>query len=138
MDRRRFLQGAGGTAIVSVTGCVTLLESDDDYDIGMTASAYTPDQFTIEVGDTVVWENTSTRAHTVTAYDSLIPEDAAFFATGGFSNTQDARDAWAEDGSGGIDNSERFTHTFEVPGEFPYVCIPHEQGGMIGEILVEE
>ncbi|MGM0590770.1 MAG: plastocyanin/azurin family copper-binding protein, partial [Halobacteriota archaeon] len=25
----------------------------------------------------------------------------------------------------------------EVPGEYQYFCIPHEQGGMLGTIVVE-
>ncbi|MCL9817651.1 cupredoxin domain-containing protein [Natronocalculus amylovorans] len=137
MDRRRFLHCTGAAATLSLTGCVTLFD-DGEYDIGMTADAFTPETYTIEVGDTVTWENTSTRAHTVTAYDELIPEDAEFFATGGYENEQTAREEWADRGGGGIDNGEQFAHTFAVPGNYGYVCIPHEQGGMIGTIVVEE
>lgn len=137
MDRRRFLHCTGAAVTLSLTGCVTLFD-DGEYDIGMTADAFTPETYTIEVGDTVTWENTSTRAHTVTAYDELIPEDAEFFATGGYENEQIAREEWADGGGGGIDNGEQFSHTFAVPGNYGYVCIPHEQGGMIGTIVVED
>ena len=29
-------------------------------------------------------------------------------------------------------------HTFETPGEYEYVCEPHEAQGMVGSITVEE
>lgn len=109
----------------------------DDYDVGMTASAFRPYDITVSVGDEVVWENTSTRAHTVTAYDGGLPEGAAYFATGGYESEQAARDAW--DGrNGAITSGESYRHTFEVPGTYAYFCIPHERGGMTGSVTVEE
>lgn len=136
-DRREFLAAAGGAASVALAGCVGVL-SQDDYDVGMTADAFTPDRLVVDAGTTVVWENTSTRAHTVTAYEDLVPEDADYFATGGFDSEAAAREAWEDGGRGGIDNGEQFSHTFEIPGEYGYVCVPHEQAGMIGTIVVEE
>ncbi|WP_336022342.1 cupredoxin domain-containing protein [Halobellus salinisoli] len=138
VSRRRFLGGFGAAATTGLAGCSDSSAESDDYDIGMTASAFTPSEFTVEVGETVVWQNTSSRGHTVTAYDSGIPDDAEFFATGGYNSTEEAREAFRSEFGGSIDSGATWSHTFEVPGEYEYFCIPHEQGGMIGTIVVEE
>lgn len=36
-----------------------------------------------------------------------------------------------------VSRGETFEHTFDVAGEFVYVCIPHVTRGMIGTIRVE-
>ncbi|WP_284014210.1 cupredoxin domain-containing protein [Halobaculum litoreum] len=139
MNRRRYLAAAGSAVAASLAGCSAVLPgaAADDYDVGMTAEAFTPYEITVSVGDTVVWENTSTRAHSVTAYGEQIPADAAYFATGDYDSEAAARDAW--DGNrGAITSGERYEHTFEVPGDYTYFCIPHEQAGMVGVVRVEE
>jgi len=129
MHRRRFLGkiGLGGVAVgtpVVLSGCL-----EDDHDIAMTADGFVPDELTVSVGETVVWENTSSRRHTVTAYENAIPEAASYFASGGFADEESARDAFWSDFGGELNNGDRFSHTFEVPGRYDYVCIPHEEGG---------
>ncbi|WP_144901330.1 cupredoxin domain-containing protein [Halobellus captivus] len=139
-SRRRLLGGLAAAATTGLAGCTTSSadgDGGDDYDIGMTASAFTPTEFTISVGETVVWRNTSSRGHTVTAYDSGIPEDAEFFASGGYESTEGAREAFRSEFGGSIDSGATWSHSFEVPGEYEYFCIPHEQGGMVGTIVVE-
>jgi plastocyanin len=136
-DRRRFLAVAGTTATVGVAGCLGLFESDD-FDIGMTAAAFTPQTLSISVGTTVVWKNTSSRSHTVTAYERTLPEGAAFFATGGYESEAAAREAWESEGEGILTTNEIFEYTFEIAGDYPYVCLPHERGGMVGTIEVRE
>ncbi|WP_435128665.1 plastocyanin/azurin family copper-binding protein [Halobaculum sp. D14] len=137
MDRRRFLAGAGAAASASLAGCLNLTPNPDGYDVGMTAQAFMPYKVSVSVGDTVVWKNTSTRAHSVTAYGDGIPDDAEYFATGGFDTEQAARDAW--DGKrGAITTGQTYSHTFEVAGTYQYFCIPHEQAGMQGVVVVEE
>jgi len=70
----------------------------------------------------------------VTAYDGQIPADAAYFASGGFESEQAARN----DISGGlIASGDTYEHTFETPGTYEYVCIPHESSEMTGTIVVE-
>lgn len=137
MRRRRFLAAAGASATLALSGCVGVF-SADDFDVGMSASAFSPSELTVSVGDEVVWENTSSRGHTVTAYENSIPEAASYFASGGYESESAAREAWKQDLGGRLDNGERFSHTFEVPGRYDYVCIPHETGGMVGAIIVEE
>lgn len=138
MDRRRYLVAAGTAAAVSLGGCLGLTRGENTgFDVGMRPTAFDPVTVTIARGETVVWENTSTRDHTVTAYESGIPEDAEYFASGGYESEQAARDAWTN-GGGALSNGDRFTHTFEIPGEYRYVCLPHESGGMIGVVVVED
>ncbi|OYR53986.1 plastocyanin/azurin family copper-binding protein [Halorubrum halodurans] len=138
MHRRRFLEraGAAGVAVgtsLALAGCLA-----DQYDVGMTATGFVPEAVTVEVGDRVVWENTSVRGHTVTAYEDAIPEAAEYFASGGFESEAAARAAWSDEFGGRLENGDRFSHTFSVPGRYDYVCIPHETGGMVGAVIVEE
>ena len=34
------------------------------------------------------------------------------------------------------DSPQTFTHTFDTPGTFKLICIPHEIQGMVGSITV--
>jgi len=89
---------------------------------------YVPEEVTIRAGQTVVWTNTSSLAHTVTADPALaqdrshvqLPEGAPPF------------------NSGDIAPGAVFRYTFEVPGTYVYFCIPHEAMGMVGRIIVQE
>jgi plastocyanin len=137
MDRRTYLAGAGTAAIAGLGGCLGFLE--DEYDVGMSPTDFEPQEYTVEVGSTVVWQNTSSRGHTVTAYEGAIPDGATFFATGGFDSETAARGAWntLTDEDGIIGPGEQFEHTFEVPGRHGYFCIPHESEEMFGAIIVE-
>lgn len=138
MHRRRVLRRVGAAGVgTAFAGCARV-GGDPGYDVGMLASAYRPAELTVSVGDTVVWENTSARAHTVTAYEGSIPDAADYFASGGYDDEQTARDAWASDFGGGLESGDRFSHTFEVAGRYDYVCIPHETGGMYATVFVEE
>jgi len=137
MERRRLLAALGGAASAGLAGCLGLVAGGDgDHDVGMSDSAFTPERYTVSAGDTVVWKNTSGRAHSVTAYGGGLPEGAAFFASGGFESTQAAREGWGA-GEGHVFTGETFAHTFETPGEHPYFCIPHERAGMRGTVVVE-
>jgi plastocyanin len=135
--RRRFLAAAGAAVAGSLAGCTVLASDGAEYDVGMTAVAFDPPTVRVAPGEEVVWRNTSSRGHTVTAYADRIPDGAAYFASGGFASEADARDAWRADLGGRIAGGETYAHTFDVPGSYAYVCIPHEQAGMVGTVLVE-
>jgi len=141
MNRRSVLASGALAVAGALSGCLAVFNSasgaGDDYDVGMGDSAYEPAEVTVDVGDTVVWKNTSGRAHTVTAYDTGVPEGGTYFASGGFDDEQAARDAWTR-GAGGIVTGDTYEHTFETAGEYEYVCIPHERQEMIGTVVVEE
>lgn len=90
---------------------------------------YDPKTVTIQVGETILWKNTSLLVHTVTADPAKaikpdenvrLPEGAETFK------------------SGDMDHGDTFRHTFTVPGKYVYFCVPHEADGMIGEVIVEE
>ncbi|QWC19675.1 plastocyanin/azurin family copper-binding protein [Halorubrum sp. 2020YC2] len=141
MYRRRFLREAGAVgsaaAAVGLAGCAGV-DGKPDPDVGMLAAAYQPREITVSVGATVVWENTSARAHTVTATEGGVPDGAEFFASGGFDDYESALSAWQSDFGGILESGDRFEHTFTVPGAYEYVCIPHREGGMYGTVVVEE
>jgi plastocyanin len=137
MDRRAFLTATAGVTAVSLAGCIGTLGKPVEYDIGMSANDFLPeDDFEPRVGDRVRWRNTGMRTHTVTAYESGIPENADYFASGGFESEKAARDAWLERGGGAIHSGHTFEYTFEVPGTYNYFCIPHEPAGMVDQFTV--
>lgn len=136
MKRRRYLAVSGVAVTAGLAGCAGVL-GDEEYDVGMTADAFVPETLFVTAGTTVVWENTSARAHTVTAYENEIPEEATYFATGGYEDELTAREEWWDDYGGIMETGDRFEHTFETPGEYRYVCVPHETGGMTGRVVVE-
>jgi len=145
MHRRVYLAAIGATASASLAGCSSALGgvaadpcSGEDCHIGMNRTQFLPDVYEISVGDTVVWKNTSEADHTITAYDDGIPDEADFFATGGFEDQQSARNAWQGQRGGRLGPRETFEHTFDVPGTYEYFCIPHERAEMDGKIVVSE
>lgn len=138
MRRRQFLAilGAGS---VGLGGCVAGTDSAaQSYDIGMRASAFDPQRFETTVGATVVWRNTNSRAHTVTAYENTLPDGAAYFASGGFGSETAARKMFWDRFGGSIPSRETYAHTFDVPGDYDYFCVPHERGGMVGRVTVTD
>jgi plastocyanin len=89
---------------------------------------YRPAKVTIHTGEAVEWKNNSWFTHTVTAQPSL---------------ADDKKDVQLPDGavpfhSGDILKGETFSHTFTVPGTYRYFCMPHENKGMVGEVIVEK
>ena len=143
MDRRTFLAGSASVVAVGLSGCSALRDGSasaerSEYDIGMGSAFFRPAEFEISSGETVVWRNTGNRKHTVTTYEDQIPDEADFFASGGFDSEEAAREGWMGGFEGSIDAGQTFEVTFEIPGEYHYFCIPHEPEGMVGKIVVTE
>ena len=141
-SRRTFLAGLGASVLGGFTGCTALSAGGGDgersYDVGMTTEAFRPPEIAVGVGDEVIWKNTSVRNHSVTAYEQSLPDGTTYFASGGFETEDAARSAW-NDGLGGVlRNGDTYAHTFDVPGRYDYFCLPHEQAGMVGTVVVEE
>jgi len=130
LTRRRYLATLSGAAGVALAGCSggggTTVEMTDDL-------TYEPATLSVAVGDTVTWHNVGTTGHSVTAYGARIPEDAPFFASGGFDAESAARTAYPD---GRIIGGDAYEHTFEVAGRYAYFCVPHERAGMRGTIEV--
>ena len=89
---------------------------------------YEPAAVAISAGQAVRWRNTSALIHTVTADPSKAAQAANVRLPAGV-------DAFDFD-SGDIAPGESFTWTFNAPGEYRYVCVPHEGAAMVGTIVV--
>lgn len=100
----------------------------------MQKTSFSPETITVTAGTSLRWENSSEIEHTVTAYEEQIPDDATYFASGGFDSEQAARNNVTE---GLIAPGAEYEHTVTEPGTYEYYCIPHESSGMIGTIRVE-
>jgi plastocyanin len=138
MKRRTLLATAGTAAAVGLAGCgaTSASLSENEYDVGMAHNAFQPVEYEVSAGETVVWGNVGSRGHSVTAYADEIPGRADYFASGGFDSEDAAVDGWPNEGN--VQAGETYSHTFEVPGEYGYYCIPHEAAGMKGTIVVTE
>lgn len=89
---------------------------------------FEPRTLRITAGQTVRWENTSGLTHTVTADPALAKDQR---------NAEVPQGAQPFD-SGRLAPGSSFTHTFDTPGTYRYFCQPHEEQGMVGEIIVGE
>ena len=87
---------------------------------------FEPALITINAGETVEWINVSRHPHTVTADPSQAANPAHVVLPQGAQPIN----------SGEIPPGQRFTHTFQVPGIYFYVCLPHEERGMVGIVVV--
>jgi len=134
MERRTFLATVGVAAATGLAGCNTGL-SESEYDVEMTANRYRPEEITISTGETVTWGNTSSRGHSVTAYESSLPENADYWASGGVDSEEAARDSYPQQGN--VQSGETWSYQFDAAGTYEYFCIPHERGGMVGTVVVE-
>ena len=89
---------------------------------------FEPEEIEITVGETVVWYF-DTGGHNVTSdpeksYKCQNPEGAEPFKS--------------YEGDGGLNEEDStFSHTFETPGEYTYVCVPHSTQ-MVGYVTVVE
>jgi plastocyanin len=76
-----------------------------------------PQDLTIKVGDTVKWTNTDERKHNLASIPGSGPGDELeIFSV--------------------MEPGAVYSHTFKVPGEYPYFCFIHNQ--MTGKITVEK
>lgn len=92
---------------------------------------FEPEDVEVAVGETVVWEFVS-EGHNVSSKPGASPkcenpEGAEPFA----SYEGDQHFAINEVGT-------TFSHTFDVAGEYVYVCVPHAGQGMVGTVTVTE
>jgi plastocyanin len=88
---------------------------------------YDPSKVTIKHGDTVVWKNSSSVVHTVTADASVAKNKSHVRLPPGAKKFN----------SGDIAPGAQYSQRFDVPGKYRYFCIPHEAAGMIGELEVK-
>ena len=91
-----------------------------DHVVDMQAVSFEPAELTIEQGDTVAWTYAAGEAHSVSAYQDGIPEDAEYWASGGFESEEAARTGW-ENGQGAVQSGQSYVHTFEATGTHEYL-----------------
>ncbi|MDT3436827.1 copper-binding protein [Haloarcula sp. 1CSR25-25] len=134
-NRRTVLRLTTATfATLSTSGCLNG-QSSSIQTVTMPGDlTFEPKTATIETGETVKWTNESDIEHTVTAYEDEIPDEATYFASGGFESERAARNRVTE---GLIAPGEDYEHTFDQPGTYGYFCIPHESSGMVGTVRVK-
>jgi plastocyanin len=96
---------------------------------------FDPATITVQVDDTVTFNNESDEAHSVTAYESGIPPDAEYFSSGNLSGEKEARNDVARTL---LEEGDVYRVTFGRKGTYEYFCIPHEQQGMKGTVVVED
>ena len=138
MRRRTFLAATATGLSAALAGC-GMVGGSGDADVEMAKNAYLPETFEATVGEPVVWVNNGSRGHTVTAYESGLPDGADYWASGGFESEQAAREGfWERGGEGTIRSGETWSYTFETPGTYPYFCVPHERAVMVGTVVVSE
>lgn len=139
MKRRAFLALAGAGATTSLAGCFDgSAAAAEDNRVTMTQVDFRPIELTVSVGTTVTWENTSSHSHTVTA--SGLPDaadESEYFASGGFDDYDAAKAAWDARSGGKLEPGDSYKKTFETPGRYDYVCIPHLRADMVGAVIVE-
>lgn len=100
----------------------------DTHTIDMTTEfVFDPAELTIRAGDTVTWVVVGDFPHSTTC-------DPAKAADPTHAVLPEGAEPWD---SGILETGQEFSHTFDVPGDYTYFCIPHESMGMIGTLLVE-
>jgi plastocyanin len=87
---------------------------------------FKPDKLTVPTGTVVKWVNSSHLTHTVTNDPAVASEPDHATRPGGTRPFN----------SGKIRPGGTFEHSFDVPGVYKYVCEPHEDLGMKGQITV--
>jgi plastocyanin len=88
----------------------------EEFTVSMSGMEFNPDELIVPAGSTVVWTNTGTQVHTVTADDDSFD-------------------------SGLLEPGETYSRTFNEPGEYQYYCELHGDPGrlgMAGVIIVTE
>lgn len=132
MRRREALRAIGSASAIGLAGCLGAGASGPKV-VDMVGLEFKPRRVSVAVGATVEWVNESEIGHTVTAYGDRIPAGAGYWASGGFETEAAAR----RDLAGGLITADgTYRHTFEVAGEHPYFCVPHEGSGMAGVVAV--
>ena len=107
----RVVDAYGAPAVLqSSSVTVTGGSSPTTHYIDIQNMAYSPASITINVGDTIVWENKDSGAHTVTANDGSF--DSGYMGSGA-----------------------TFSFTFTSPGTFDYDCAYHSS--MTGTVIVQ-
>ena len=86
--------------------------ADGAVEIAMADDRFVPNAITVPTGTTVTWVNKGSNQHSIAAYDQSYE-------------------------SGNLQPGDRFSHTFDAPGTYQYLCKHHARHGMVGAVTVE-
>lgn len=135
-SRRRLVQSLGVAVGAGLAGCGNAPEptptNQGDVQVGPDgANVFAPAELTVSVGETVTWYFASP-GHNVSAVPDhaprvSLPEGAEPFASYGADGSPNRTET----------RGVTYEHTFETPGEYTYVCVPHVRLGMVGTVVVE-
>jgi plastocyanin len=139
-ERRDLLRTVGGLTLGgTLAGCLsdsgggeTVTRGEHEVLAGPDNQlVFRPETLTVPAGTTVTWRFVSPN-HNVCCVpdhhrDVELPDGADPFAS------YEGDDLAATRPVG-----DTFAHTFETPGRYVYVCIPHAANGMVGTIQVED
>lgn len=128
MNRRTLVRIIGGAAAAPIlAGCSVLDPLDDDrVQVLITGdSRFSPGGITIKAGETIVWRNRDSGPHKISTDPEEFDDDVPVQSPEGASPFTSSE----------ILGNERFTHQFDIPGEYIYACPMHPE--MIGTITVE-
>ena len=87
---------------------------------------FEPKQIEVSAGEEVTWVNIGKIGHTVTA-DKSKAADPSLISIPARTKEWD---------SGFVNEKESFSRTFDEPGTYRYICIPHQGAGMVGTVVV--
>lgn len=132
--RRIALAAIAAGLVGSVAGCSWGSSFPDaDVIVGPEGrDVFEPTELTVPVGETVTWGFASS-GHNVSCRpddsdEVRLPKDAEPFASYGRGEAPLGTH---------VSQGDTYEHTFDVAGEYVYVCIPHVARGMVGRIYVE-
>lgn len=134
ISRRGALAAVGSGLVGSLAGC-SGNQSFPDADVIAGPNGdfvFEPAELTVSVGEAVTWgfagggHNVCCRPEDTT--EVALPDGAASFASYGPDESPQGSL---------VPRGEAFEHTFDVSGEYVYVCIPHLEADMTGTIRVE-
>ena len=94
------------------------VEPDYVVEVGVPVNEFSPQDLSIEVGETVQWVNLA-GFHNVNGSTDTFPDNPASFYSGASSS-----DAWT------------YSFTFDIEGVYDYQCDPHAGMGMVGTVTV--
>lgn len=133
VTRRAALVMGGGAFLASLAGARPG-QGSDVVDIAMAGGRngahvwFNPVGIHVAPGQVVRWTNRDAgNSHTATAYHPALSDHPLRIPEGA--------EPW---NSGYLLPEETFSVTLVVPGVYDYYCVPHEQAGMVGRIVVGE
>lgn len=141
-ERREFLRLIAGLGAFVLSGCVSSGTSQNEVPLGEDTTVvesgpggtyrFEPESVTIKTGEKIRW-TFPTSGHNV----CCVPEDSDEVELPSDAEPFSSYDS-DESPMTTVPKGEIYEHTFNTPGKYVYVCVPHVNFGMIGTVVVEE